>query len=328
MIGDARDDYYRSIGSKVSLLFGITMLVYSVMVIHQRFRTHIYDPMLFMTFLTLIISIGILLNKKRSILGTMGLYCLGMGLTRLPSAIMYLVNPEPTYVIALGVFFLIISVNMLYSAWQYLHGICRGYISSMIIIGFLWFLYTGGLIISLTGNMPDVTGTIFERVLDQEILAANVILFTAYMFVLGTDEIHDGCELEIAAQRFDSMRSICDAGHDASVSREDAKKIFNGPNEWNRVDLGPIESEHRFIVSYTDRALFGTIQKWKDDDELYVTISQNVWGKTMIEATRFSADEITCDNNGIDDCTCLYFRKRNGDCYCIEVLDDNLEVIL
>lgn len=328
MIGTAKEEYLHSISSKVSIIFGITLIVYSFMVAHARVRMGVYDAIFVMNILTLILGIVILLDKNRSILSSMGLYSLGMALTRLPTVILFTFWPNPPIAFLAGIFFLVIMINMFYSAWQYLHGICRGYISSTVIILFLWFLYFGLFVATAAGFMPDVTGTVFQRVLDIEILGANVILFTVYLVVLCTDEMHDRCEMEIAYDHIQTFRSFTDAGFDSSISREDAKRIFAGPATWEKVEnVGPVESEMRFIVSYTDYALFGTAQKWRNDDRVFFTISESEWGRTMVEATRFYADEIACENGEIGDCTHLVFRQKNGDCFKIEVLDDNVKVI-
>lgn len=328
LIGAARELYYKSISTKISIAFGITLIVYSILVAHARIRMEVYDAIFIMNILTLILGVVILLDKNRSILSAMGIYSIGMGLTRLPTVILFLFWPDPAILFVIGIIFLIIMINMLYSAWEYLHGICRGYVSSTVIILLLWILYSGLLVGTMVELIPSFEGTVFQRILDPEILAANAILFSVYLVVLGTDEMHDACEVEIAYKHVQSFRSFTDAGFDSSVSRNDARKIVSKPETWERItDVGPIEYELRFIVSYTDFVLYGTAQKWVDDSRVFITISENEWGNTMVEATRFYADEIVCDNGDIETCTHLLFRKKNGDCFKIEVLDDNVEVI-
>lgn len=329
MIGEAKKRYSKTVSSYFAVIFGITLTVYCALVIHQRLRTQVIDSQLLMSFFTLFLALYIINDEKRDIMTAMGLYSLGMALTRLPSALLYIFTyPEQgSQMFVVGAIFLVIACNMLYSSWMYLHGICRGYITSTLIIMGLWIFYSGMLAASLYGILPDVSGTIFERVLDKEILLANVILFSAYIIVLGTDEMHDTTEMEKTCTHIESFSAAGFAGNDASLSRTDAKAIFDGETEWKKLDNQPASSEYRFYVSYTYNTLFGTAQKWKGDDRIFITISASDWDESLVQGTRFSADKIKCENGDIDHCTHLLFYSKNGDAVRIEVRDDNYEVI-
>lgn len=329
MVGEAKKEYNAKVSSQVAVLFGIAMAIYCAMMIHQRIRTNVVDSQLIMSFFTLFLAAYIIYDKKRDIITTMGLYCLGMALTRLPSALLYILDQpnQGEKMLVVGIFFLVISINMLYSAYEYLHGVCRGYVSSTVIILVLWALYAGLFAASLYDLLPDVAGTTYEHVLDKEVLAANVILFSAYLVVLGTDEMRDTCELEYTCRHLETFRSMSMAGVDAALSRKDAKALFTGTGDWKHIDKDPVEYEYEFVVSYTYNTLFGTAQRWKNDDRIFITISASNWEETLVEATRFNAKGMKCEGGDIDSCTHLLFYSNNGDTFRIEVKDDNYEVV-
>jgi|GEM_PF-6661774 len=240
----------------------------------------------------------ILFDPKKNVWRAIGFYAMSIGLTRLISSYSMISSIDPTS-LAFGLITLLMGVNILISGYRYMNDTTRGRVGMM---ASTWMLLTLQLVILV---MYFQTWKLMGSI-EMSNIAQSVILMIQYItliIIMDTDEIRYNTITEKVSTRLQSAMMASNVERKFELDRKNAyvlKHMFDDKSSWNQItNDGPIESEKRLTIKDGRVQTNMILQKWKDSENIHVTMVNDGSG-TIVAATRFSVSDIICDSEDDD----------------------------
>ena len=238
----------------------------------------------------------ILFDPKRNVLRSVGFYAMSIALSRTISAIIILVKPS-LFSLIVGGIFLVNGINLLISGVQYLKGTSRGRAGMMASSAILAVVQ---IFTILLFYQTDVLDSSYNNEYDLLPSIITLAQFVVLLLILDTGELRYGSVKEQANTNIESVRKTDALAAECVLKRDDAdlmKKMFTNRSSWMSVDDGgPVESEIRIGLIDARISSCMILQKWKDDDRIFATVTNNVKGSVIL-ANRFCITDVYSDRD-------------------------------
>jgi len=281
-------------------LLAFVLIVSSIYEIYSVYTADMPDDWgfvdeIYSAIIKLIMAEFIIFDPKKSVLRAVGFYAVAIGLSRVITSFSILAQTN-TFSLAIGLIFLIMGLNLLYSSYNYFKDTVRGRTGMMYSACILAFVQTITLLMSY--QTYKTTGQIDFR----EIAIAAVYLFqyVVLLLIMDTEELRYSTLIEKTNTRVESTCVTHMVGGRFQLERQDAvvlKHMFDDRSSWMPVtDGGPIELERRLHI--IDGRIGSTmmLQKWAGCDDIYVTMVNDDLG-SIILANRFKVTEVVPDDD-------------------------------
>lgn len=226
----------------------------------------------------------IIVDRKRDLPRSVGLYAIGIGLYRVFTSIPHLV---PHSEINLAYYLIMaIGLNLSISGRAYLMGKSRAR-NTMMMGSIAFLLIATIMIIYLYSETKDIASV----VRDHPNTVLQALMYFTFILILDSEKLRRLDWLEVHNRTLDGMRRTYHLQHDAHMLRSDAEMLMNGMNTcdgWMAVDDGgPVTREFHARIANGDGTTFIIAQRWVGSNNIYMTVSDHEDG-TLIQASRLT----------------------------------------
>ncbi len=244
-----------------------------------------------------IVKIGmglfIIFDPKRNLMRSVGFYALSLGIARIIASFPMLGSPSDLPFIV-AIVMVVMGANLVYSGYSYLQDVSRG--------RFGMTLGSAALALIMAAALVSYVVAGDELEIDVTDIIVTVVYLIQYLLILvimDSDEFRFSSWEEKSVRKMDDMRVMYTLTPGMYIPREDAKAIkhmFDDRSSWSEVDDGgPVECEKRLRLAEDKVTAVMIMQKWKDSDRIYFTVSTNDDG-TILQANRFSVTDAVADD--------------------------------
>ncbi|MCQ2085334.1 MAG: hypothetical protein MJZ21_04220 [archaeon] len=309
---------------------------------YQFFNNHSYDffspnATLLMRLIPIIAGIVIMSMGRRPLIIAIGVYSTAVGLQRLVNAVSILSSKQTmmagyntSVLTILGTFTLILAINCLYSGHRFYRNDPRRSLGLKATGFFFSAEYT------LLLYRETIYGTNYQEfIFDNSDIFIYLIQFVILLFLLETPAFRKRERMERSTRDLDIARTAHTFDEDVGIGQKQAmilSVMFSDRSAWTPVSEGPVESEYRFRVRNSYSRTSVILQKWRDSDYIYMTVSDYA-EESILLAQRFtfcSAGFI--EENGVNilalcspDGSVLRLKIRDASDECIP--EEKLEVL-
>ncbi len=258
---------------KITLLLGIFMLLYGIIGEYRCLEDN-PDISLIVSFIPMIIcGTLVVLDTHCSVNFASGLYAIALGSSRVISQLQVVLFEKHLFTFLLGMATFIIGLNMVYSGYKYLAGITRTI--AFIAIGtlFLIFISVVNLYIALSGFSD--WGSFIKM---GGINLAVIVLCLLYLSIVCSETVRDGTKVAQINRVMTSYGVSQGVISNVSVDRPTSQRLvgfYEDPSGYEHVGAegDPVTHEYRFVCSDGPYTLYGMLQRWHGDEEVYLYIS-------------------------------------------------------
>lgn len=246
-------------------------------------------------------GLGIILDKSRDLVTTVGLYAMGMGLYKAFIAFRLFIPKSDTNITVAIIF--VLGINMAISGWKYLTGKSRAR-GRMMLSSVLLLMINLIIIFSMARYGMDYR--YICRTYPMVVLTS--VMYVVFFMILDTRILRSRDWIEVHSNTLSRMRRTYYLDSKAKIATESAELLagWNGERRyWTKIDDGgPAEYELRIPVINGNGKSYLIAQIWKDYDGFFITMTDHCDG-TIIQASRMSVDSVEYDENN--------FRINNKD---------------
>ena len=267
----------------------------------------------------------ILMDHRRSFIRSVGLYAFAMGVVRIGMALPLMRSLAPPTV-ALGWIIFILAANLVFSGYSMLSGTTRGrwgMIGGSLGMMAIYMEYFALIMFAYIGIVGDSMGNVIIMIFrDYPNIVVTCIMYAFLIWLLDTDEIRYGDKLTRHIAILQSIDNTYRSVELMTIRRKDAAALMNmdSPRWRDPADGGPAEKEFKFQSNTRMGTSYVTVQKWRDKDELFFTMS--AWRKgTSVMAERFAVSKIIPDDEDLEKCTTLNLMGRNRQVIPVTVIN-------
>lgn len=243
----------------------------------------------------LICGLAIILDRKRDLPRSVGLFAVGMGLYRAFLALGYLYPHSRLNIL----YYLIIALglNMAFSGRAYLMGSSRAR-TMMMRSATVFMLMAMIYIIYLYSDSHDIAKIVREN--------ANTVLlglmYFTFIMILDSEKLRRLDWLAVHNRTVDGIRRTYSINNDAVMLYSDARKLANGLTSaegWAyTTDGGPVSRELRFDILNGDGMTSVIAQIWHGCEGIHLTMTDHLDG-TIIQASRVRVCEVVVDEDHV-----------------------------
>ena len=277
---------------------GLALIFNSMLLVYADYRSvgHIEFLTAVSTVATVFLATLILIDFSFNLNRTMGLYAMSLGISRIFKYGSHLGDGTGiTFAYSLVMFGF--AINMCVTAYTYLVNSVRGRFGMMfnstvtLILSVCQILY-----ISLVENK----GFQYVLVNDPDSISI-IVLYVILLLMLTSAPIRMNTKGEKNVRTLNQIRLTHTCSPKSRILQKDADvlvKAFDDRSEWRKVCSGPVECEYKFrIIHKVEEYTYVTVQKWKDSNEIYFTLSDHLEG-SITDAYRFKIDMIYIKTDG------------------------------
>lgn len=241
----------------------------------------------------LFFGLGIILDKTRNLVTSVGLFAMGLGIYRAFMAARIYIPKSDTNLVVLVLFLL--GVNVAISGYKYVTGKSRSRVSMKIttIILLLFNIIFVTYMIRVGLDYKTVCRTYPMTILTS-------LMYVIFILILDTKELRSRDWIEVHSNTLSRMRRTYFFDYKAKMATESAELLntWNGERKgWKALDDGgPAEYELRIPFINGNGKSYIIAQIWKDYDGFFITISDHYDG-TIIQASRMSVSGVEYEGN-------------------------------
>ncbi len=295
----------------ISRSMGIIILIYAVLAYYSRCKTMgVNDAVVpyLSLFASTVFAILILIDQSNNVNRAVGLYAMAIGIDRIVKWTDSL-NPPHGIVFVFAIVMIGFCVNLIVTGFFFLRGYVRCRPGMMFGTCVLFFL-NGAWILFMMFNLEIPFETIALEYPDTIVL---LFIYALLIYMLNTEQIRKSSDEERYDSVLSSIRKITACEEGSLITKQTAdvlSKAFDNRSEWKKIENGPAECEYDFTIIHTvGDYSYVTVQKWKDNDNLFFTVSDHKEG-TIIDAYRFNVDVI---DESVDDTGRRFISMYNKD---------------
>lgn len=244
----------------------------------------------------ILMAILIIFDPKRSIYRAIGFYAMSIAISRTIYALITLADVSDFSLIYGGAL-LILGLNLIYSSYKYMSDTVRG----------RWGMLIGSTLMALMevlGILVEIQNFFVQGEFDSFWVLTSVLTILQYallLVVLDTAEVRYGTQNEQSSTKLESVRVTNVVDPRYRMRQKEAEVLstmFSDRSGWAPLDDGgPVECEKRIRTVEGRIGSSFILQKWKDSERIYVTVTNNDSG-SIILANRFSITEVATDRDG------------------------------
>lgn len=249
----------------------------------------------------LFFGLGIILDKTRNIVTSIGLFAMGLGIYKAFIAFRFFIPRSDTNVIVYIIF--ILGINMAISGYKYVSGKSRSRVTLK--ISSLLLLSINILIVA---SMLRYGMDYRNLCKTYPMLILTSLMYVGFVTILDTEILRSRDWMEIHSNTISRMRRTYYLDSESKIATESAELLssWNGERKgWMRVDDGgPAEYELRIPIINGSSKSYIIAQIWRDYDGFFITMSDHYDG-TIIQASRMAIDSVEYEDD--------VFRINNKD---------------
>ncbi len=332
----SRMEHFINIGTsgivrKMGKLMGVLLIIYAVVIVYTYIMMYtlgyeygdymeLGPGVVLSIFLQIFFGTMILIDFSGNLGRAIGFYALSIGCNRLINYIHVLFDPHGISFI-FGLVMVVMSVNMLYTGVTFVRGSARSRFGMTVTSLIMLALTAGSLYYSaLTYNYTPED--LLEYYPDQCIICA---MYALLFLMVGTETVRNSMPAVRYQKMLSSIRRVGATEPESYILRSDAKilaEAFEDRSAWTPVtDGGPALCEYRFMLSHhMNDASAVRIQKWKNSDKLYITVTDSDKG-SILNACRSAVTSVYYDGS-IDTCSNIRFCGDRGLTIVFNVRDE------
>ncbi len=317
--------------SKLGKLMGVLLIVYAVIVVYTYILMYTLDyeygfymelgpAVVLSIILQVFFGTMILIDFSGNLGRAIGFYALSIGCSRFINYIHSLFDPHGITFL-FGLVMVIMSVNMLYTGITFVRGSARSRFG-LALTSLIMLALTVGSLYYYAVTYDYRPEDLIEYFPDQCIICA---LYTLLFLMVGTETVRDSMPAVRYQKMLGSIRRVGASEPESYILRSDAKVLanaFEDRSAWTPVtDGGPAICEYRFrLTHHMNDASAVRIQKWKDSDKLYITVTDSDKG-SILNACRSTVTSVHYDGS-IDTCSNIRFSGDGGLLIVFNVRDE------
>ena len=284
-------DHLSVIMSLVLVAYGIVGMIYYYGDILRAFAIFI---------MPIICGLLIFLDKHRSVFWAVGLYAIGIGVSRL---INYLpgVFSDEFIVFVINLVFCIMAGNLIYSGSRYLRGNARSIF--FVLIGSTAFVILTGITISIDFNDSEDFGDFISYALPDLV---SMAIYLMYIGLVWSEPVRKSTDVATSIRLSSGIRAVDGMIVRASIPRMAVQNIVDfieGKGPSNDVPLeGPVHSEYCFTYQDKFSTNYVSLQRWNGPEgDVYMTLSDHNKGSfigtntVLVKGVNFTDNILTIE---------------------------------
>lgn len=294
-------------------IMGIMLILYGI--VHFRitdFTQNFAGLMDFVgTILVVVCAVLILIDLSFSLTRAIGLYAIGVGGSRVLSSLDSLTNGEAVFAMA-NLVIAVTALNLCYKGYLFMKGMPEKRFS-MIISSMIMIIIYSLMIVYIWRVFELPVEDMYEMFRN---VGVRIFMLLVLIVMLSTEAVRNSTKSERYARLLNGIAHSNAYNRKAYIGRNVAKKLcrgFTDTSGWTPMDgHGPVQYELRFrMVNDVNDVTFVTVQRWKDSDLMYFTITDHKEG-AILNAYRFSAVRIV-PNGDIENCDSIFVFGSDGE---------------
>ena len=282
--------------SLVIIAYGIVSIIY--------YKGEMWRAIL-IYIMPIISGVLILLDKHRSVFWAVGLYAIGIGISRLINYIPGVFAEElTTFVISLV--FCIMAGNLVYSGSRYIRGNARSIL--FVLIGTTAFVVLTGILVAI--EFKD-TGDLWQFLVNSMDYLISMAVYIVYIGLVWSEPVRKSTNVAVSQRLSSGIRGVDGTMMRASIPESVVKEVIDfidgkGPSNKGPIE-GPVYSEYCFAFQDKFKSNYASLQRWNGPDGVvYMTLCDHKKGSFIgtntvrVEGVRYVDDAliIQCADRG------------------------------
>lgn len=303
----------------VMLIYYSTLTFYSVFTVNEG---HVGWNVSLSVILMMVFATLILVDINNHINRAIGFYAMAIATNRILRYCEYL-NPPSGIVFVFSLVMIGMSINLAITGISFVGSTARGRGSMIATTTIMLILTAGSLMYVMKNGILDLPPFTVQDVIEKTPdTLALIVMYVLLICMLSTETIRMSSKDEKNNRVMNMIRLTDACGSTSHISRTDAlvlSKAFTDRSTWIKYnDHGPVESEFKFrLIHDIDDYSYVTVQKWKDSERLFFTITDHDKG-SILNAYRFYSDQMEV----IEDGSTLVLFNENGMIIRISIAGD------
>lgn len=231
---------------------------------------------------------GIILDKTRDIVTSVGLFAMGMGLYKAFIAFRLFIPRSDTNIVVFIIF--VLGINMAVSGYKYVSGKSRAR-ASLKVSSILLLIINIIIVASLLRYGMDYKTLCTE----YPMLILTSLMYMVFFMILDTEILRSKDWMEVHSNTISRMRRTYYLDSGSKIATESAELLSSWNDErkgWMKIDDGgPAEYELRIPIINGNGKSYLIAQIWKEYDGFFITMSDHYDG-TIIQASRMAVDSV------------------------------------
>ena len=259
--------------SHLSTMMAFVLILYGVVGIY--YKSYELAFAILINISPIICGILILLDRHRSIFWAVGLYAVGIGLSRFISNLPGVFD-DSLYEFIFCLIYCIMGANLIYSGSRYIRGNSRSII--FILLGTMVFI----ILSFITLTMGIIGFTDFESFfIENAYSLVNLLIYLLYMGLVWSEPVRNSTNASIGLRLSAGVRIVDGSMKKASIHDSTGSEILeffdNKESNTNKEGLeGPIYSEYDFTFKDGFKTNYGRLQRWNGPEgKIFMILSEH-----------------------------------------------------
>lgn len=272
-------------------------------------REVLFEDLIYLFSKVLLIIFGafMIIDPKKNNMRAIGMYAFAIGSGRVLRGITNITSDLDS-IFFFGLALIILGGSLVMCGYNYFKGVSKN-AYRMTLIAYIILLAYIIMISYYVYNGVDFQ----EYIRDNYDVVSFLIMYLAYILVLTSPEVTSNMPLQRILYDVNNVWSTSGISGNSTITPFDVSAIMDGLSDapsWRRIDSGPVESEIQIRFG-GDSGAYMILQKWKNKDPIYVTMSADPYG-TLIQGSRFLITDIIPENGTVENCDSIRMYGPEG----------------